>query len=36
VAFHADPAVIDALAHGTSEMLTMLDDIDVEDLAEAA
>jgi hypothetical protein len=36
VAFPADPAVIDALAHGTSEMLTMLDDSGVEDLAEGA
>ncbi len=36
VAFPADPAVIDALVHGDSAMLTLLDDIGGEDLAEAA
>ena len=36
VTFPADPAVIDALARGTSELLIMLDDLGSEDLDEAA
>jgi hypothetical protein len=34
--FPTDPAVIDALVRGTSELLTMLDDFGSEDLDEAA
>jgi hypothetical protein len=36
VTFPTDPAVIDALVRGTSELLTMLDDVGGEDLDEAA
>jgi hypothetical protein len=36
VTFPADPAVIDALVRGTSDLLTSLDDIGGEDLDEAA
>ena len=36
VTFPTDPAVIDALVRGTSELLTMLDDLGGEDMDEAA